>query len=153
MALMECSTHGAASQSSLWMVWCLARFHWEGFSSVKWKTSPLWFYVSNKTMASDQRTEHSLSFVSPESHSLWLLPLLWTHGTESFLQMNNYILLYSFVFVLPISTFFRKCPSTPSLCKPRTWRATLTLACPTQPLPSSPSQTSMTTHQCWPPEL
>ncbi len=47
------------------------------------------------------------------------------------------------------ASFYRKCPSTPSLSRPPTWRATWTLACPTQPQPLSALPTSTTIPQNW----
>lgn len=55
------------------------------------------------------------------------------------------------VYVYLFLHFHRKCRSTPSSCRRRTWRATWTSASPTRPPPSSPSRTSTTTRPCWPP--
>lgn len=144
ITLMACCTNGEASQWCLQMVWSLDTFQWRDFNSVKWKTSPLWFCVSNKTVDSHYRRERRLSFFPPwESQSATAAV-----ARGSFLQMNNRTLLF-----FSITVFYRKCPSIPLSCRPRTWRATWTLAFPTQPLPSSLSRTSMTTLPCWPPEL
>lgn len=114
------------------------------FQLSQMKDFTLWFCVSNKTVDSHYRRERRLSFFPPwESQSATAAV-----ARGSFLQMNNRTLLF-----FSITVFYRKCPSIPLSCRPRTWRATWTLAFPTQPLPSSLSRTSMTTLPCWPPEL
>lgn len=117
------------------------------FVSFEWRLRPC-ESVSNNIVDSYYRTENILRFLFlGESQSVNVA--VESKKRESSLQMNNRTVCYFFSF----SSFYRKCPSIPSSCRPRTWRATWTLAFPTQPLPSSLSRTSTTTLPCWPLEL
>lgn len=136
-----CHIPREASQCSFQMTWLLKVFHWGCFILLKERLQPCETVSQSGPMDSYYWTEHRLSFL-----------FLWGVSLGLLLKLNKEKILCTFCTLclfFSVSAFYRKCPSIPSSCRPRTWRATWTLASPTRPLPSSLSPTSTTILLCW----